>query len=506
MSIFDIVRGLFSKQENRQASFFLPNWNLSTSQGQRPFPELVRLAYYFYDTNILLRTIIDVLTREVFRNGITARDSKGQLVDISDTRFKTIVERANDTQSLEKVLRDAYVDLNLTGNAFIIIEMSEDRTEIKQIYKANPEFSELLLTSDGRAGITDAGMIMFCVNHRAYTRTVRLTGNEEYDYQLLTQQSCPHCGLPLLPAFMRFYHPLYGYLHYSRDEVVHLKKWSHGIGLGTPPVLTFADKLNLLQAHDYYIVTTYTFQKIPNQIAVLRAGNIKSLESAIQKAMNEAQQHPNLLPIISVDADIPEKLVEVIDLSPKIKEAEMKQLRDEIRSQLSALYGVMPIFTGDLRGVGGLNQEGLQIMVTNRTVEDEQAIMNEALKHISALIYPSLEFTLMLNKNEMRDDAMIQDYNQKVLANVQTLVSLGYEVELKQVEDGRLSYKIIGKKAKTEAEKGIGAGLGAGLGAGMEAGLSEIGSGASPQNIQASMEGNVAGAGATAENIKRELM
>lgn len=492
MSILEKIFKIGEKQRVHYARYIEPAWQSATGQGLRSLPELVRLAHYYYDTSILLRTIISVLERETFKNSF-AVIKDGVKIKKDESIFKSLINRANDTQTLEEVMRSAYIELNICANAIIIAELEYSLDQdglmykkLKQIYKANLEFCELIISQDGRSGMTDQGMVMFCPHHREVAETVKLSGDAERDYNILTSKRCRKCDFPLLPAFLRFYHPTYGYLHYSQDEVIHLKKWNRQHGMGIPPIATYLMYLYIMEAHNYFISTAYSLQRPPNSLILLRAGNVKNLEGAIQRAFSDAQQAPHILPIISVDADIPEKLIEVINLSQDIKEQDYQKIRDEITSRISALYGVTPIFTGDLRGVGGLNQEGLQIMVTNRVIEDEQRILNIALQKISLLIDPTGSEYIVMEKNEIRDDALIQDYNAKVLQNVQMLQSLGYNIEVNINDDGRLSYKIIGKSATLPQQSSKFSTLGLGTGMGMDisegiTGGAEIGGGGEGQ-------------------------
>lgn len=496
MSIFDKLFKIYQKEEKHHAHYVDFSWQSNTGLGVRTFPDLIRLSHYYYDTNILLRTIISVLERETFKNSIAVMKD-GVKIPKDESKFKSLLAKANDTQTLEQVLRMAYIELNVCANAIIICELQyiigDDGLlyrQLKQIYKANLEYSELIMSADGKAGMTDQGMIMFCPNHRNYARQIKLTGDGETDLALIQDLKCIYCDFPLLPAYLRFNHPYQGVLYYSSDEVIHLAKWRRGLGMGIPPITTFLQYMYIMEAHNYFISTAYSLQRPPNSLIVLRGGNYKNLEGALQKAFIEAQQSPHLLPIISVDADVPEKLIEVVNLSSEIKEQDYQKMRDEITSKIAALYGVSPIFTGDLRGVGGLNQEGLQIMVTNRVIEDEQRILNEALKKISLLIDPTGREVLVMEKNELRDENMIQEYNAKVLQNVQALQGLGYEVEIKMDDEGKLSYKIVGKMPLSE-QLGVKGGRGLGLEMGGLGTLSQppTGAGFGNEGIAAGAEG-----------------
>lgn len=449
------LKNLLRKSTIKQASWVSPAGQQPTMFGVTNHAEAVRLAHHFYIHNSLLRTVISVLERETFRNGIIIK--KGDLpLDPKDLQanypdLHLLLTRANDVMTLEEVLRTAYIELNITGNAFLIFDFNYDynadgviiRKTLNSVYKANTEFVELIMSMDGRAGMNMNGdLIMFCPEHRQVPRIVPIKDLEEHEVkERIVVERCTRCGKVLLPAFMRFNSPVSGDLYFSYDEVVHLKKWVREFGMGTPPILTILQKLYTMEAHDYFISTFYTLQRPPNTVIFLKAGNFRNLEGTLQQAFMEAQANPRVVPIISVDFDAGEKFFDVLSLNPKPEEAEYIKFRDEVRSEICALYSVTPIFTGDLRGVGGLNQEGLQIMITNRTVEDEQRIINQALDRILKAVVADPELKLVLEKNEFRDEVSLQEYNSKVLQNIQTLSSLGIKVKI-GMSEGKISYSI----------------------------------------------------------------
>jgi len=45
---------------------------------------------------------------------------------------------------------------------------------------------------------------------------------------------------------------------------------------------------------------------------------------------------------------------------------------ERINNDINASYGVMPIITGNISGVGGLNSEGEQISIFDRTIRETQ--------------------------------------------------------------------------------------------------------------------------------------
>ena len=57
---------------------------------------------------------------------------------------------------------------------------------------------------------------------------------------------------------------------------------------------------------------------------------------------------------------------------PSMSELEMLPYLDKINADINASYGVMPLAVGDTAGIGGLNAEGEQITMMDRTIMETQ--------------------------------------------------------------------------------------------------------------------------------------
>ena len=59
-----------------------------------------------------------------------------------------------------------------------------------------------------------------------------------------------------------------------------------------------------------------------------------------------------------------------------LKEMDYVSVKDDLRDRVSAFYGVSKVFMADNTTSGGLNNEGMQILVTNRAVQKAQTVYN----------------------------------------------------------------------------------------------------------------------------------
>ena len=81
-----------------------------------------------------------------------------------------------------------------------------------------------------------------------------------------------------------------------------------------------------------------------------------------------------------------------------------RAVRDELRMRIAAFYGVSNVFMMDTGKGGGLNNEGLQILVTNRAVEYGQKLYSRELFPRLLAEMGTTDWELTLRPNEEEDD------------------------------------------------------------------------------------------------------
>lgn len=437
-----------------------------------------KFFYDLYYSHDLLRTVIQVCVRETLRNGVQIVDKKsGATVKIDESeeaaRLWQFVEKVNlNGDDLLALLKRILIDKHVTGNAWLVAikEYSVNDegdivdSKVVEFVQGDVELMELIMSIEGRKGRTDDGKIVaFCIKHRDEAKVM--------DEEEFLNARCDKCGIKLVPAIARArkYGALattgtaaytmkggekygvgrWGYIYYTEGEVYHIAD-EREFGYGVSPIQGIWRKLMILIMHDHWILKNYELFRPPNALLVLK-GNANSIRRAWKELMEEARQNPFMIYPLVVDPSIEEKgkMVEYVPLKPEIRETEMERYRDEVRLAIAAIYGVSLVSTGDARslGVGG---EGLAITVQNRAIMMEQRIVNRMLKWMSEQI-GSKDVILELVNVERRDELENIRRDQEVLKLVKDLVDLGYDVEIRQVND-RIEYEVKGKKGDKSGE------------------------------------------------------
>ena len=111
------------------------------------------------------------------------------------------------------------------------------------------------------------------------------------------------------------------------------------------------------------------------------------------------------------------------------EEMQFIEVRNEYRKQIGALYGVTPLFMSD---VGGMGNEGLQVVVTNRAIQRGQTVFNEKILPKIAEATGVTDYTLELVPNERRDEMAEAQLEAQKIANAMNMQAMGFKVILNE--------------------------------------------------------------------------
>ena len=424
-----------------------------------------RFCYELYNYSDLLRTIIRSLVQETFRKGLTivpkfavkcaicgaeyqTRVAKCELCGSDKLRepdkkeFDTLrwwMEDVNfNDQSLVEVLKEIDYDLNIIDNAYLAVvkkyTFNENGEVIAakplEVLRASPEKMELVMDKSGRFARSDDGrVVMFCLVHRDRHHLV--------DEEKARDARCPICGRKMYPAYYRMKKKGRKMIYYTNGEILHVKKFTHGVGYGLPPIFSVWMKVMILMKQDFFILTAYHLERPPKGILVLR-GSRESIEKSWRRLMEEAEKNPHIIYPLIVEGgrESPNRIVEWLDLSFTSKDVDFGAYRDEIRRTVGAMWGVMPIFTGDTVAGYGLANEGLQVLVTNRAIESEQRIFNDKVLPWLMKQLGVKDWQIQVIPSEGRDIVARIQREQMRIQNAMRMMEMGYRPIAVKTEDG----------------------------------------------------------------------
>lgn len=405
----------------------------------------------------VLRTIHRAIKSETFRNGLEFKPAYVCKCPQCDTEFdyKTVqCDNCGDTpveydtskltelnewvlnvnennQSLMEVMNEIEDDLNTADDAYILLNKEyyiEEQTmeifsyDIKEIIRIAPNNMRIIADKKQRLGYdweTDK-KVYVCPKHR--------------NVLIFDNLPCQSCGTKPLPA--HFYHiEMDGQterIYYAKGEIIHVSKYSPSKTYGFSPVLSVWQKVTALMDMDKYIKDVYAGQRPPKGLLAINTSNVKSVEKSWGELLDKykTNKNPNAIyPLAIESAASKGQFITWLDFMKPLSEMAYTETRDEFCRKIGAVYGVMPIFQADISTSGGLNNEGLQITVTNRTIETSQQPYNQ-------IIFPEImrqkgieDIDLELLPNEEQDEVAELQREGLKIDNATKMLNMGFEVD-----------------------------------------------------------------------------
>lgn len=400
------------------------------------------LSYYLEQEVSVFSDSVLKLKQEMFRNGFywkpafvlkckecgaeydenvekcTCGSASFREPDYSQVQKKEhIIRKANyNKQSLKEILSDFEFNLDVADNAYLLLVKAYeyDRAgdialeEVKEILSIDPRDIKKMVKKDGRMG----GEVWLCPTHRD-------------KMQHIPGHKCPVCGVKLQQAFYETTSNE-NKQYYLENEVLHSAKYYPSILYGYPPALKMIDDL---MAYHYLEKRTKSFYergRAPG-IATFPTNNSESLRKFWDETMARLQDDPYYIPIVGYNTD--GKAAAAFLQLMQDPNTDMLEVKKELRERISSRFGVSLIFQGDTSTSGGLNNEGLQMTVTNRAVEDGQTIYNDKVLEWLCHQLEITDYVLQLNPNEEQDEMAEKERLAKDISNARGMYDMGFDVE-----------------------------------------------------------------------------
>ena len=239
---------------------------------------------------------------------------------------------------------------------------------------------------------------------------------------------------------------------------------------GRSPVNTMWRQAMTLTAMDNYIYTAYQKRRMPKGIVSVTTDNLESMKSFWKAVDEKMERDPHYVPKVGIESATGRGGVNWIKFMDTLEEMQYIAVRDEIRNRIAAFYGVSSVFMVDSGKSGGLNNEGMQILVTNRAVEFGQKVYTEVLFPRLLKQLSISDWKLTLYPNEEEDEITRLRRDEQELNVAQRMAQLGFMPEL--IEDTanrdiRFTYKRPEPQPQQAAPPGGAPPMGGGMPPGM---------------------------------------
>ena len=199
-----------------------------------------------------------------------------------------------------------------------------------------------------------------------------------------------------------------------------------------------------LAAMDNYMYLAYQKRRIPRGVLAITTDNIQSTASFWKGAEEKMERDPNSIPKVGIESATGRGRVEFVRFMDSLDEMQYGAVRDELRMRIAAFYGVSNVFMMDTGKGGGLNNEGLQILVTNRAVEYGQKLYSRELFPRLLGEMGTTDWELTLRPNEEEDDVTRLRRDEMEVNIAQRMQALGFQPELTEDagRDIRFVYRV----------------------------------------------------------------
>jgi hypothetical protein len=421
--------------------------------------------YAVANENLILRTVLSTLQQEIFRRGYywekkfqkkcTSCDAEFQH-DVDECKEcgdrnlaepnpdqlvypRWLIEQRNSMeQTFMDVLREVEYDLNITDDAFLILikeyYMDPETNElafyrIKEIVRGDPIFMRIIADKRGVRG----GRFRVCPIHR----------NEVKSYSE-DNKSCPTCGTEMLDVHHVNTAGSGKTQYYLEGEVIHVSKYQPSKLYGRSPVSTLWRQAMTLTAMDNYMYTAYSKRRIPRGILSVTTDNLESMKSFFKATDEKLERDPHYIPKIGIESGSGRGGINWVKLMDSLEEMQYIPARDEMRQRIAAFYGVSNVFMMDTGKSGGLNNEGMQILVTNRAVEFGHKVYTD---HLFPRLMEEMDVTdwkLTLSPNEAEDEVTRLRRDEMEVNIAQRMMMMGYKPTLS--EDANRDIRFIYKQ------------------------------------------------------------
>jgi len=429
------------------------------------------IVYHIADNSVILRTCITQLKNEIFRRGYewTPRfavkcmdcgkeheQTVDQCVECDSTNLRKPDKRqkmyANKLMEAEyineseqmfiDVLKELEDDLNVMDDAYIVLvkEYFIDGNgnirahKIKEIYRADPVTMAIVCDDEGNKG----GDTYTCIHHRHVTTSD-------------PHEKCGECGGDMYPV--HYTNRAHGDAqNFIKGEVLHFSKYSPSRLYGTSPVITLWNHLTTLIAMENYINQAYTKARMPKGLLAVQTRNIESMKTFWRGVKEKMEQDAHFIPVMGIEAENGRGSVEWVKFMDSLKEMDYISVKEDLRDRVAAFYGVSKIFMADNSASGGLNNEGMQILVTNRAVEMAQNVYNKYVFPFITKQFGITDWRLVLPPSEEEDEIAVMRKREIEVNIAGQIKNLGFEVDMD--ENGKFTFKKPEPKPDMQGQEG----------------------------------------------------
>tara|TARA_R110000824_G_scaffold140134_3_gene305711 strand:+ start:2708 stop:4348 length:1641 start_codon:yes stop_codon:yes gene_type:complete len=411
------------------------------------------IIYHIAQSSVILRTCITQLKNEIFRRGYewqpafatkcndcnkehenTVEECKGcgstnvkkpdpKQKEYADTFMGSAYVNSAEQMFID-ILKELEDDLNIMDDAYLVLVKEyfidgngEIRAQrVKEMYRGDPVTMAIFSDEDGNKG---EGAFT-CLHHRD------IILHEAHE-------RCEECGGDSFPV--HYVNRGHGFAQYFiKGEILHFSKYKPTRLYGISPIITLWNHLTTLIAMENYINQAYTKARMPKGLLAVKSRNVESTSTFWRTVKEKLEQDAHFIPVMAIESEASGSSVEWVKFMDSLKEMDYISVKEDLRDRVAAFYGVSKIFMADSSTSGGLNNEGMQILVTNRAVEMAQNVWNKYVFPFIVKQFGITDWRLVLPPSEEEDEIAVLRKREIEVNIASQIKNLGFEVDMDENE------------------------------------------------------------------------
>ena len=373
-----------------------------------------------------LQIIFNTRSRKTFRSGFDIRPEYENAVESGKEYCMEWIKECNQNkQSLKEVFIELDHDLNWADDAYLLClkDYAYNNqgiiigSNVKEFVRVHPLLVQLILDKNNKLGFMQE-------EENGYSQKAYVS---PFNRSVLTTNEYDEQGRKNIQAHYEV-KSAGGSMYYNSNEIMHKSAYNPSLTYGYSPLFSLYQKILILMLQDSYMKKYYGDDKPTKGLIVFNTSNKEALMKTFDEIRQKTQQNPHSIKPIVAESSDGRKPVEYIDMAKTLNEMQFTASREELRQQIGAMYGVSPMFQNDMSTGGGLNNEGLQITVTNEVIEDRQNLFNESF--IDFVFRQNLGITdwCVTIKPDIEQDLMAEEQlSSQRIANARAKLELGIE-------------------------------------------------------------------------------
>jgi len=216
---------------------------------------------------------------------------------------------------------------------------------------------------------------------------------------------------------------------YGEGEVIwKAGKYKPGLIYGYSPIYSVWSKAMSLTHMDEYIRKYFDKMRPPRGMLIIASRNYETFRKSWDMLEQKATEDPYMIHPLLVESERGAKnMAQWIDFTGSLKELEFMALRKELRQIIGAVYGVLPLYFGEMPS--GWSQEGLQVTITNRAVTWGQDILRKSFYNKISHLLGVDDWELRLKAGEETDKLRELQTQSTEIQNMAAMQAMGFEVK-----------------------------------------------------------------------------